>query len=275
MASMLFRAGLGSLKLRIALMAVSVIALSVAMTVFLVSRDTRLRAEQSIVDSALDVDTVAKTISSRLLNREQALSRAAELWPGAQGDAQAFLSQQAVLAVLFSHVFVAAADDGRVLAVGSEAGVGGGRRVLLGRSYFEQARQGRAVAISEPLDDEGDGQRLGVVLAVPLRDAGGRVTAVLGGVLRTQTDRLLTDSTAASALSQDPIETVVTDAAGRIVSHPDPAWLRRDAAADPRLAEAMARWRREGAPLESQAWAWRTGPQFVAMAAVPQAGWMV
>ncbi|MDY0743767.1 diguanylate cyclase [Paucibacter sp. R3-3] len=274
----------GSLKLRIALMAVSVIALSVGMTVFLVTRDTALRAESSIKDSALDVDTVASTISSRLLNREQALARVAMQWPrtAAAPDravARAFLKQQAVLGVLFPHAFVAAARDGRVLAaVGDDdatvAALEG--RSLLSRSYFRQAVSGRELSVSEIMDDGGStAGELHVVLAVPLRDAAGKVVAVLGGVLRPQTDTVLTDSTRASSLSQDPIETIITDAAGRIVSHPDPAWLRHDVGEDPRLAAAAARWRSEGSPMEAQAWTWRTGDQFVAMAAVPEGNWMV
>ncbi len=110
---------------------------------------------------------------------------------------------------------------------------------------------------------------------MPLHDAEGRVFAVLGGVLRPQTDTLLTDSTRPSSLSEDPIETIITDASGRIVSHLDPAWLQHDVGEDPRLAEAAARWRSQGAPMESLAWTWRTGDQFVAMAAVPEANWMV
>ena len=269
---------LGSLKFRLALTAVSVIALSVAMTVFLVTRDTGLRAEQSIKDSALDVDTVSKTISSRLLNREQALSRAAEQWPQATApdapSAQAFLTQQSVLTALFSRTFVASARDGRVLAMSSDAGVHTSERSILGKRYFEQALRGERSVISELFEDE-KSKHLNIVLAVPMRDASGAVYAVLGGVLSPQSDSLLTDSTRASSLARDPIETIITDSSGRIVSHLDPAWLQRDVGEDPRLAEAVARWRGEGAPMTAQAWTWRIGPQFIAMAAVPEANWMV
>ena len=269
----------GSLKFRLALTAVSVIALSVAMTVFLVTRGTWLRAEQSIKDSALDVDTVSKTLSSRLLNREKALSRAAGQWqPAAPADAahaQDFLAQQAALEVLFSRVFVAAAGNGQVLATKADEAGQAGPHSLLGRRYFEQALRGERVVISEPFAEGGKSPELEVVLAVPIHDASGAVQAVLGGVLRPQTDRLLTDSTRASSLAQDPIETIITDASGRIVSHLDSRWLQHDVGEDPRLAEAAARWRREGAPMEAQAWSWRIGPNFVAMAAVPEANWMV
>ena len=269
---------LGSLKFRLAMTAVSVIALSVAMTVFLVTRGTTMRAEQSIKDSALDVDTVSATISSRLLNRENALNRAARQWPHASApdasSAQLFLTQQSALTALFSRTFVAAASDGQMLAVGSDAGVKIGTRSIQGRHYFEQALRGERVMISEAFADEGLA-RLNVVMAVPIREGDGRVVAVLGGVLRPQSDNLLTDSTAASHLAADPIQTIVTDASGRIISHPDPVWLQHDVGEDPRLAEAVARWRGEGAPMEPQAWTWRTDAQFVAMAAVPDANWMV
>ncbi|MET0520122.1 MAG: diguanylate cyclase [Burkholderiaceae bacterium] len=266
-----------SLKLRLALTSVSVIALSVGLTVLLVTRDQRMRAERSIEDSTLDVDSVAKTLSSRLVNRELALGQAGAQWPAHRraepAQAMAFLGEQSLLTALFSVVFIAD-ESGRVVAELSESGVHQENYSIKGRDDFERVLLERHALISVAPAGPATGAR-DVVIAVPVRDDEGRVQAVLGGVLHTQNDSLMTDSARSKMAPRDPIDTIICDSAGRILVHPDPALLQQDVGQDPDLAQAVTRWRKEGAPLESPAWAWRTGQQFVAMAPVPEAGWMV
>ena len=114
---------LGSLKLRLALAAVSVIGLSVGATALLVVRDLGVRAERSILDSSLDVDNVSKTISSRLANRELALSRAAAQWSAGDAltldQARDFLRSQAALGALFMKLLVVDAQGRLVGALNS------------------------------------------------------------------------------------------------------------------------------------------------------------
>lgn len=269
------KARLGSLKLRLALASVTVIGLCVGATALLVVRDIGMRAERSILDSTLDVDTVSKTIDSRLHNRELALSRAAAQWPVAEAlredDAAAFLRNQAALGALFSRVMVIDAN-GKVVA---QAGVQAEPRDVGARLFFLRAMAGQGRAITAEFGT-GENSRPEIVVAVPLDSGKGTdapVRALLCGVLRPE-DNLLTDSTGRHAGTDDPIDTVITDAAGRILSHPDARWLQHDVAEEPRLRDAAARWRHEGAPLQPNAWTWRLGSQFVAMSAVPEAGWM-
>jgi len=273
------RSRLGSLKLRLALASVSVIGLSVGATALLVVRDTGLRAERTIIDSTLDVDTVSKTIDSRLLNRELALSRAAAQWPHQARDgapppdaaeAIAFLRKQAVLGALFSRALVIS-TQGQLLAEADGSQVHAASGDLRGRIFFQRAMADGGRAITAELGSPGRSlMSAEIIVTVPL---GGQ--ALLCGVLSPDQDSVLSDSTGRHAGDDDPIDTVITDDEGRIIAHPDPQWLRRDVADEPRLRDAALRWRSEGAPLEPVAWTWHIGPQFVAMAAVPESNWMV
>ncbi|MBV8502579.1 MAG: diguanylate cyclase [Paucibacter sp.] len=269
---------LGSLKLRLALASVSVIFLCVGVTALLVVRDVGARAERSIIDSTLGVDTVSKTIDSRLLNRELALSRAAAQWAPSgedmRADAAAFLRRQAVLGALFSQLLIVDAQ-GELLAEADGPHVSTDRHSLRDQQFYRRALAagGRAITAERGAGGWSDTE---IVVAVPMPGAARNAApALLCGVVHSRKDSMLTDSTDHHAGPDDPIGTVITDASGRIISHGDPQWLERDAGDDPRLHDAVARWRREGAPMEPAAWTWRVGSQFVAMAAVPSAEWMV
>ncbi|PZP30960.1 MAG: hypothetical protein DI603_13580 [Roseateles depolymerans] len=269
-----------SLKLRLALASVSVIGLSVAATALLVVHDMGARAERSIMDSTLDVDTVSKTISARLANRELALGRSAAQWPQQAppdlASASAFLRSQAALGALFTRVMVVD-GQGRVIAVADEMRVRPGDASVQDHPFFQRAMaDGHAIAAeASPAGATGP---LEVVLAVPLGNhlLTGRPQALLCGVLRPQTDSLLPElSDHGIGTAAAPVDTVLTDARGRILAHPDDRLLRHDVGDDPQLRAAARRWRQDGAPLEPTAWTWRTGSRFVAMAAVPEADWMV
>ena len=272
---------LGSLKLRLALAAVSVIGLSVGATALLVVRDLGVRAERSILDSSLDVDNVSKTISSRLANRELALSRAAAQWSAGDAltldQARDFLRSQAALGALFMKLLVVDAQ-GRVIASADDMRVQAGHNSVHDQPFFQRAmREGHAIMAER--SQPGPYSPLDVVMAVPLgqRGLGGHTPqALLCGVLRPQTDNLLPElSDRGPGDNAAAVDTVLIDAQGMILAHPNAQLLYHDISEDPRLAAAAARWRREGAPLEPAAWTWRLGPQFVAMAAVPEADWMV
>jgi len=268
----------GSLKWRLALAAISVIGLSVALTALLVVHDADQRAERTILDSTLDVDTVSRTISSRLLTRDLALRHAASEWPvGATptaSSASGFLRGQAVLSTLFSRLWLVDAR-GELIAEAHGVQVQARREDVAESAFYRHAWNAVGTTLTvEP----GLLGRPEIVMSVPvaIRGLDGTASrALLCGVVQADTDNLLTDITARFSGAVNPIDTVVTDASGRIISHSDPHWLMHDAAEEPRLHDAVGRWRAEGAPLESNAWTWRIGPQFVALAAVPQSGWMV
>jgi len=273
-------ARLGSLKWRLALASISVIGLSVGSTALLVVHDADQRAERTILDSTLDVDTVSRTIGSRLLSRDVALKRAAGDWPAhtalTEASATDFLRGQSVLATLFSRVWLVD-EQGRLLAEANGSQVEA-RQVDVANYLFYQRAWSTGAAATSTTVEPGLQGRPQIVMSVPvvIRAAkGGRTVALLCGVVQADMDKLLTDPTGRPAGPDDPIDTIVTDDTGRILSSSDPRWLQHDVGEDTRLHDAVLRWRAEGAPLEANAWTWRIGSQFVAMAAVPQAGWMV
>lgn len=115
--------------------------------------------------------------------------------------------------------------DGVMVATDRAAGPPGASLRLADRDYFKQAlAQGRPV-ISEPLASRVSGQPI-VVMVVPVRDAAGRMTALLGGTLD------LSHPNALGRLAQAKVGAtghyVVTTRSGaqaRYVVHPDPAML--------------------------------------------------
>lgn len=275
------RQALGSLKLKLALTGALIIGASVAVTVVLVLRDAQRRAELSLSDSGLGVGIMSRTLSARVVERQIALAKAAAQWPhksrpqaAAEFEAvSAYLASQTVLQGLFFSTFLAA-GDGRIVASADQDTVRAVQVDIKQRDYFTRTLTEGRLLVSEPLRS----LRFDVVeiiLSAPVRDAEGRVMAVLGGVLRLGASNFLADMTQATGNEHDSSQTVITDSRGRIIAHPEPGWLLKDAATEPRLGAAARRWAADGRPMEPEASTRRVGEQFVAMAAVPDADWMV
>lgn len=273
----------GSLKLRLALTGALAIGLSVALTVLLVMRDIQHRAEQSILDSALDVATLSQNLSARLLERQLSLIRAAALWPhkdrpSAQIDyprASSYLAGQSVLQGLFFSTFLVD-QNGIVVASADQDAVRPVRFDVSHRDYFKQTMAENRPVVSAPLIsvrfDVGE-----IIFTAPVRDARGQVMAVLGGVLRLQSRNFLSELTRDSSSGHEraPVQTIVTDARGRIIAHPDSGWLMKELDQDPRWAPWFSQWRAAGQPMEPMPSALRSDGHFLAVAAVPEANWMI
>jgi PAS domain-containing protein len=268
----------GSLKFRIALMGRLLVGASVAVTVLLVLDEVGRRTEQVALDSSLDqTRRMARLVSVRIANLQHALQGAAGLLPAEPAldapAADAFLVSQAVLGTLFSNLFVGQ-PDGTVLAWRSGAQTQPPGRSLADRPYFQQM-----VAHNRPVVSDAQVGRFSnepvIVLTMPVRDASGRVAAVLGGVLRLSSRGLLVEVTEDHA--GDLSMSVVTDDRGYILAHPDNRWLLGDAAAEPRLAAAVAvaAWTAQGRPVDPAGDARRAGDQVVAIAGVPDARWVL
>jgi diguanylate cyclase (GGDEF)-like protein/PAS domain S-box-containing protein len=114
-----------------------------------------------------------------------------------------------------------------------------------------------------------------VVLTMPMFDGEGRVAGVLGGSLRLSSRSLLADLTEGSGQDRSAVVTVVVDAKGQILSHPQREWVLRDAAAEPRIAAALEDWRSRGSPIEPAGYALRAGEHEVGIAGVADADWIV
>ena len=266
----------GSLKLRLAAIGALLIGASVALTVGLTLRSVENHDEAVALDLAqAQTRKMARLISARLVSLQLALRGASERLDVQQpldaGHALAFLRERSMLASQFDTLFVSR-PDGQVLALTE----GGNTRIpdlnISDRAYFrETMQQGRPV-ISQPIMGRASHEPV-VILTLPVRGPSGKFVAVIGGSLRLASRGLMSEITAAD--DDDPSRTVIVDAQGRVMSHPDPQWLMRDAALVPGLAGAMSHWIAQGRPIEPTGLAGRFGEQLVAMAGIPDAEWLV
>jgi diguanylate cyclase (GGDEF)-like protein/PAS domain S-box-containing protein len=269
---------MGSLKLRLALASLVLIAASVALTVVLVLRAMEQRSQRAVLDSEIaNAEHIAAVLSAKIVSLQKALRAASEQLPAdgmvRPAAATAYLEDQKVLRSLFDSVFVADADL-RLVAVAENGGVRGTRIDASDRGYIRRTVRERRAVISQPGVSRTSGVQM-VVLTMPRYDRDGRLSAILIGGMKLSTNTLLNDLTRTSVDEHDPVSTIVTDLEGTIVSDADPAWVMKNAAADKRFAGIVAQWRAEGRAVEPQGSARRLGDDIVAVAGVPDADWVV
>ncbi len=272
------RNALGSLKLRLALTSILLIGLSVTFTVFFVLRDMGHRSERAVLDTQLgDAQRLANVLSSRLVSLQTSMRSAAAGLP--VNDLEdpsavfAFLDNGAVLRSLFDSVTVTA-PDGRLLALADAKGVRAPNINAADRAYFKRTMEEARPVISEPIVSRATGEPV-IVLTMPVPGKQGGTAAVLGGGLRLATRSLMGDLTRSGGSDFDLVTTIITDSMGRIISHPDKAWILRDAQTEPSISGAVEQWIAQGRPVEPQGSARRFGDNVVAMAGVPDADWVI
>lgn len=240
-----------SLKLRLAITVALLMGLGVAVTVAHAVRETKRRAEQSIVESSLGAGQVAGVLSAHVLEHQRALSAAAGDWPAevaAQGaQADAFLARQSVLRALFDRVLLVSGSDLPDAAAG-------------------------APSVSPPLRGFGAAGAPDIVLAVPVA-AGAPL--LLAGTLSLKSTNFLSNAARPESLGEAELQTLVADQQGRVLAHRDPSRLLGRIDDEARLRKAVAHWREQGAPLEPAPWTELRDGYFVGMAAVPGTDWMV
>ena len=268
----------GSLKARLALASLVLIAASVALTVVLVLRAMEQRTQRAVLDSELaNAERIAVVLSSKLVSLQKAMRAASAQVPVDRlGDFAAvadYLEQQAALRSLFDNVYVASAE-GQLLAVADNDGVHPLHIDASDRAYMQRTRKERRAVISQPGISRNNGVAM-FAMTMPIFARDGRLQAILVCGMRLDTNALLSDLTRPAVDNHDPVTTIVTDAAGMIVSHPDPAWLMKDAKTDSRFARVVAQWKSEGQPIEPQGSSRRLGDDIVAVAGVPDADWNV
>jgi len=273
-----FRRALSSLKLRLALKGAVVIAISVAATALLVLRDVEQRTERAILDSELGhSERLARVVSARLVAMQLALRAGSAQLPIDKlqdVDAMAaFLSSRRILADLFQSLSVIDAK-GRIVALSDAAGVHAPELSVTDRAFFIKTKAAGRPIVSDPIVSRVSGEAT-IVLSMPVRGPQGDIVAMLGGGLRLSERTLMGDLTQTGSAENDPVTTIIADATGRIISHPDKAWILRDARTDPRLSDAVAKWIAQGSPIEPQGSATRIGDYMVAMAGVPDADWVI
>lgn len=266
----------GSIKLRITLAAIAAMAAGVALaTVVLVRQAERDMLTRQRDAQLSEVVAVARELSARVVERQQALRLSAgQLDPALMRDdagLKRFLDNKPLLRHQFANVFVATAS-GRMLAYADRAGVRRPEIDLSDRSYFRRTLAERRPIVSEPVPGRVSGEPV-VVFTQPLIDAQGMVFGVLGGALRLASRDLLGE--VASAADEVEVLKVVTDAQGRLLTHPLRRQLLQPAAGEQRLSGAIAEWERMGAPVEPSGLLLSEPGEVVAAAGVPGPDWVV
>jgi diguanylate cyclase (GGDEF)-like protein/PAS domain S-box-containing protein len=268
----------GSLKLRLAVASVVLIGASVTLTVFFVMRDMEQRSQRAALDTELaDAERLAGVLSSRLISLQTSIRSASTRLPAddlANIPALiAFLDDQIVLRSLFESVFIAT-PSGRLLVAADEKGIRESRVNAADRPYFRRTLEERRPVISEPVISRASGEPT-IVLTMPAESRYGAVRAIIGCVIRLTTHSLVSDLTRSGGDDGDPVTTIITDATGHIIAHPDPNWILKDAQTEPRFAAAIEYWESQGRPVDTQGSARRFGDYVVAVAGVPDADWLI
>ncbi|MFL6696882.1 MAG: diguanylate cyclase domain-containing protein [Vitreoscilla sp.] len=268
----------GSLKTRLALASVVLIAASVALTVVLVLRAIEQRSQRAVLDAEIaNAERISMVLSAKIVSLQKALRAASGQVPVDHLDQPAaviaYLDDQPVLRSLFDSVFIA---DARLhlIAVAEDGGARMTDIDASDRAYIRRTVRDSRAVISQPGVSRTSGVAM-FVMTMPLFDHEGQVKAILIGGIKLASNSLLNDLTRPATDDHDPVSTIVTDYEGAVVSHRDPAWLMKNAASDPHFAGVVASWKAEGAPIEPQASARRLGDDIVAMAGVPDADWVV
>ena len=268
---------LRTLKARLLLASVLVIAASVLTTASVLLARVELRSEQAVLDlESSHIEQKAALLGQRVVMLQRMMRAAAERMPHAAAsdaaEAIRFLEARMALTTTLDHLFVADAH-GHVVAVHDGQRGRTSTVDLAGSGFLRRTLDGLPM-VSEPMPDPFGGKPV-VVLTMPVMGPGHRVVAVFGGTMRLDRRNLLDDLTFTPRDERQQATTLLTDARGTIVAHPQGARLLADAATEPMMAAAVARWVTQGRPVEPSAIVWRAEGQFIAIAGVPGPDWVL
>ncbi len=271
-------AWLGTLKARLMLLWAVLGAGCVLGATITVLNRVEARAQQAVTDlQAEHMASMAAVVGQRVVSMQRTLRLFANRLPstvqrGAEA-ARGALADKPALAAQFDATFIANAA-GDVLALQDGGSVTTPPLNLAGHEYFMRTvAQGVAVVSSPIVGRHSDAPV--VMFTMPVFDGERRVVGVAGGSIRLAERNLLDDLTFRAEGVSDQSLTVITDAQGSIVSHPQRARVGGKVDTEPRLAQAVARWVLQGRPVEPAARVDHDAGQFVATVGVPGADWVL
>jgi diguanylate cyclase (GGDEF)-like protein/PAS domain S-box-containing protein len=269
---------LGTLKVRLMLASALVIAASVAISTEVVLHRVEARSVQAVIELERDnAERMAAMLAQRVVGLQKVLRATAAIMPGAARReslaAIEFLSDKPALITSFANVYIANAE-GQMLALHDGDSATARTLNLAGREYFRRTVAQGVPVVSAPMDGRISLEPV-IQLTMPVMGEGGTVEAVVGGVLRLATRNLFDDLTYAGHSDTNAATTIVTDAHGVIISHPDRSHVMRPIEDEAGLVEVVARWVAQGRPVEPSGFATHEPGHFVTMAGVAGADWIV
>lgn len=275
-----WQSGLGalcsSLKLRITLGVIAALALGIGTITLLLIH----RAEQDTLATQHrrelnDAQRAASMLSRRVVELQRALAATArQLDPATLSDPSrmaAFVESRPVLLALFASIFVSG-SDGRMRLYVDEAGARETGVDLSDRDYFKRVVAERRSIVSGPVSGRVAKEPVIIVAHPVIRE--GRLVGVLCGALRLASRDMLGELVERSESEGDALM-VVTDAAGRVLAHPDHDRLMQPLSDDPRFAEAVAGWAAMGQPVEPSGLSLTQAGQVMSLAGVAGPDWLV
>jgi diguanylate cyclase (GGDEF)-like protein/PAS domain S-box-containing protein len=268
-----------SLKLRLALACLVLIAASAGVTTSVLLDRVGRRTEQAVmamersnverqaVELQNRITTLQRALQSSVLNAQPATFAGHE-------SAARFLAIKPVLSTLFSTTFVAS-PDGQVLAVRDERGIHDRPDLnIADRPYFERALVELQAVVSEPIIGRQSLEPV-IMMIVPVIRADGRMAGVIGGSMRLSSRDLLSDMSDESRSHPDPVLTFVTDRRGLIIADRHVEHILADVSRHDGLTASVAAWLRQGQPAEAGAAVLHVDGHIVARASVAGLGWMI
>jgi diguanylate cyclase (GGDEF)-like protein/PAS domain S-box-containing protein len=265
-----------SLKLRLALACLVLIAASAGVTTSVLLDRASRRTEQAVMAMERgNAERLAVVLQNRISTLQRAmhasvLNTQPATFAGHQPAAH-FLGIKPVLSTLFATTFVAS-PDGQVLALRDERGVHASSLNIADRPYFRRTLTEMQSVVSDPIIGRQSLEPV-IMMTVPVIGPDGRLEGVIGGSLRLNSRDLLAELSDESSASVDPVLTLVTDRRGRIIADRHVEHILENAAGRDGLTAAVATW--QGQPDAAGATVLHVGSHIVARAGVTGLGWMV
>ncbi|MEY8879136.1 MAG: diguanylate cyclase [Leptothrix sp. (in: b-proteobacteria)] len=265
-----------SLKLRLALACLVLIAASAGVTTSVLLDRVGRRTEQAVMAMERgNVERLAVVLQNRLSTLQRAMQASVlntqpATFAGHEPAAH-FLGIKPVLSTLFATTFVAS-PDGQVLALRDERGVHASSLNIADRPYFQRTLAEMQSVVSEPIIGRQSLEPV-IMMTVPVIGPDGHLDGVIGGSLRLSSRDLLAELSDETRPSFDPVLTLVTDRHGRIIADRHVEHILENAAGRDGLTTAVATW--QGRPDAAGATVLHVGSHIVARASVAGLGWMV
>ncbi len=268
-----------TLKFRLAVASVVLITLCVALTTQLVLTRVHRGMQLAVMDLERgNAERMASLLSSRIASMQAALRSLVEdpVFKADVADPPALRARLAAthtLKTIFASMFVAL-PDGRVIALFDGKVPRDPGANIADRPYFQDTARSMLPLVSAPMVGRVNDAVI-VQLTMPVVGPNGGLLAVAGGTLRLDSRNLLTELTQDGTVADDPVTTLVIDVGGHILSHRSPQRVMQPASSEPGLAAALARWEKQGRPIEAVGDVMQAGGHIVASAGVPAADWVV
>lgn len=272
------RAWVGTLKFKITALCMLAAAGAAAVTTLAVSRTAEQQTRAVLLSSGEgEVERTAALLAGKVELLQVALAGVAQHVPPGRLDNTAametYLLDKPAVSALFDNLFIADAQ-GRITARLERGRAAPLPPPIADRGYFQEMMQTGLAVVSPPLIGRLSREPM-VVFAAPVKDVHGKVVGLAGGALALSGHRLLALADPVDGDFAGSPRTLLIDAAGSILMHPDPRRLMRSATDEPGLAETYQHWVDDGRVVHSEGVVSQAEGSLIGMAGVPAAGWMV